>query len=120
MSVNRIFKKIPSDDLILKFFSIVGIRSFTNSAWFAKGIFTSQITTLFDNMLPELEPFYMDHKSFIIKREMNANRYVQILRHLAKVKGIYLESKSYGKQRGTYYRLHVIPNIQSEFLVIFT
>lgn len=119
MSIYRIFKKIPPDDLILKFFSIVGVKSFDNSMWFSKGIFNTVKKKEFDDLLAELEPYYMDHKAFVIQREMNANRYIQILRHLAKAKGIYLEGKAYGKQKGTYYRLHVLQNIESEFCLRF-
>jgi hypothetical protein len=119
MSIYRIFKELPPDDLILKFFSIVGIDSFTNASWFPKSIFNDTTSKQFNDLMNDLEPYYQDHKLFIVHRDMNANRYIQILRHLAKSKGIYLESKAYGKQKGTYYRLHVVSNKKAEFFITF-
>jgi hypothetical protein len=120
MSIFRIFKEIPPDEISLKFFSLVGIDTFDNCSWFPKTSINDEITKQFLELLPTLEPYYQDHKLFLIHRELNQNRFIQILRHLAKAKGIYLESKMYGKQRGTYYRLLVSPNKEANFLVTFS
>jgi hypothetical protein len=120
MSIYRIFKEIPTDELILKFFSLVGIDSFENCSWFPKTMINESIIKNFLDILPLLEPYYQEHKLFLIHRELNQNRFIQVLRHLAKAKGIYLESKMYGKQRGTYYRLLVSPNKEANFLVCFS
>ncbi len=91
--MNRIFKTDIPSELVERFFKLVGIASLNDFHWWPKTFLTPEICREFDLMLPELEPYYYDHKKFIITREMNPNRYVQILRQLAKAKGYVLQSQ---------------------------
>jgi hypothetical protein len=92
---SRTFRKELPDELVIKFFRLVGVKDINDTKFWQKSVLSPATCELFNKMLVELEPFYYPHKLFLIRREMNQNRYVQILRQLAKVKGKVLESKEY-------------------------
>jgi hypothetical protein len=90
---NRLFREDVPDELVMKFFSCIGLQSLDDFRWFYKTSLTPAVCEKFDEMLVELEPFYYPHKKFLVQRKMNENRYMQVLRQLARAKGYVLESK---------------------------
>lgn len=109
---SRLFREDVPDELVMKFFSCLGLTSLTDCRWFYKTSITPFICEKFDEMLVLLEPYYYPHKKFLVQREMTDNRYMQVLRQLARAKGYVLESKEVrtklcGKYNKTVmYRLH--------------
>tara|TARA_R110000822_G_scaffold16825_1_gene56874 strand:- start:145 stop:561 length:417 start_codon:yes stop_codon:yes gene_type:complete len=87
MKVERIFKQIPPDDLILKILKAVGIVSFQDAHWWAYSVLSvPTVCQTLDSLIVELEQYYTSHKLHIVKRNMNPRRYVTILRHLIRAK----------------------------------
>jgi len=125
----RTFRADIPDELVVEFFTLVGVKSLSDIHWFPKSVLIPSVCEAFDELLPKLEPYYYPHKQFIITRKMNQNRYIQILRQLAKAKGLTLESKEYkcsdGQQRKKMlmYRLKnnniVFPSSEPIFTVTF-
>ena len=92
---SRTFRKEIPDELAIRLFGLVGVSSLADTKYWAKSVLSPATCSLFQKMLPELEHYYYPHKLFLIRREMNQNRYVQILRQVAKAKGKVLQSKEY-------------------------
>jgi len=123
----RLFVDEIPDELVLKFFNTIGIKSFSDCHYWSKTVLTEEICQTLDSLLPELEPYYYPHKSFIINRNMNPLRYIQIIRQLARSKGLKLESKDYkdknqNRKKIILYRLvgdKIQPQERSNFLVSF-
>ena len=88
----RLFKAEVPIDLVEKFFRLVGVTSLDDFHWWPKTFLTKQVCEEMDKLLVELEPYYQPHKKFLVIREMTPNRYVQVMRQLAKEKGYILES----------------------------
>jgi hypothetical protein len=103
MKVERVFKTVPSDDLILRFLQILGIVSFQDTHWWPYSLFsTPSICQSLEVLLPELEPFYMNHKKEIIQREMTPRRYLTILRHLLRARGLDIEGHEVHSSKMSY------------------
>jgi hypothetical protein len=96
----RTFRADIPDELVLEFFNLVGVKSLSDIHWFPKSVLIPSVCATFDDLLVKLEPYYYPHKQFIVTRKMNQNRYIQILRQLAKAKGLTLESKEYKCSEG--------------------
>jgi hypothetical protein len=123
----RLFVDEIPDDLVLKFFNTIGIKNFSDCHYWSKSVLTPEICQILNSLIPELEPYYYPHKSFIVQRNMTAQRYIQIIRQLARAKGLKLESKDYkdknqNRKKIILYRLvgdKINPEPRSEFLVSF-
>jgi hypothetical protein len=100
--VNRIFRKQVPDELIFRFLKKVGVLGLADYHWFPKTLLTSTVCQELDELILELAPYYYKHKSFVLEREMNQNRYIQIIRQLLKTKDENLESKEYSTR--DYYK----------------
>jgi len=130
--LSRLFRSDIPNDLVLKFFQTIGVKTFQDFTWWSKDKLTQSVCQKLDSLLPELEPFYYPHKRFLIKREMNPVRYIQVLRQLARAKGMVLESKEHkdknqNRKKITLYRLRtetssilqILPEDKSKFTVVF-
>lgn len=92
MKVERIFRKIPPDELILRVLKAIGIISFQDSHWWPYStLLVPTICKTLDSILPELKDYYMPHKLEIVTRKMSPRRYLTILRHLVRAKGLDIE-----------------------------
>ena len=103
----KIFRENVPDSLILMFYECVGIKSFGDSHWFSK---TNLMVNEFDALLPQLEAYYWPHKAYYATRSLSPNKYITILRQLAKVRGMKLQSKEWkdkynNRKKTTLYRL---------------
>lgn len=129
---SRLFRNDIPNELVLKFFQTIGVKTFQDFTWWSKERLTQSVCQKLDALLPELEPYYYPHKRFLIQRQMNAVRYIQVLRQLAKAKGMILESKEHkdknqNRKKITLYRLRsetssiltVLPEDKSRFTVVF-
>jgi len=117
--IERIFKKEIPDDLMNKFLNVIGLSDIYDNKWIPTCVFTKDVCSKLDEIIIEIAPYYQDHKSYLVTREMNTRRYIQVLRHLAKSKEIVLESKSYGASKGTYYRLLTNKISEAEYTISF-
>ena len=125
MKVDRIFKKTPPDDLLLRFLQILGVKGFDDAHWWPRTLVQSVADDL-DLLLPEIEPYYMKHKRFHITRKMNTTSYIAVLRHLLHARNLELENKytsSVKFQSDTFHRV-VNPNprfhTEEDFTVTFS
>lgn len=110
MSKSRLFRNDVPNELVLQFYQTIGVKSFEDFTWWSKERLTDSVCAKLDSLLPLLEPYYYPHKRFLITREMTPVRYIQVLRQLAKAKGLVLESKEYkdrnhNRKKITLYRL---------------
>ena len=126
MSISRVFRKEVPLDLVEEIFQIVGLKSISDGSWFSRSAFTPEVLEKLKTFLPKLEEYYYPHKLFLIEREMNIVRYVQVMRQLAKSKGMVLESKEHkdkyqNRKKITLYRLvnHSLPSKVASFTVTF-
>ena len=105
----NVFKQEVPEEIVEKFYRAIGLVDLYDQHWFSKHNFTEDIFKKLDELLIELLPYYMDCKKFYIEREMSFNRYIQVLRQLARNCNMYLESKEYtdkiDKKKRTMYRL---------------
>jgi hypothetical protein len=127
----RVFRTEVPAELVLKFYQTIGVKSFDDVRWWSKHRLTPSVCKEIDELLPSLIPYYYPHKRFLIQREMNTLRYIQIFRHLAKAIGMTLESKEQkdkyqNRKKITLYRLKSeknnfleIPVTESTFIVRF-
>lgn len=119
MNTTRIFRKEVPEELVLRFFNSIGLKSLGDCSWFSKYTFVPSVCDKLDRLMNELEPYYYPHKAFLCKREMTVPRYVQVLRQLAKTKGLKLESKEQKDKNNlgkkiTLYRLKSNEGFQSQ------
>ena len=108
--MSRTFRKEIPDELVLDLLKLVGVISYDDFHWFPKSMLTQNVCKEFDVLLETLSTYYYPHKLFIIERELNQNRYIQILRQVLKSKNIILESKEYvskdfNKNKSLMYRI---------------
>jgi hypothetical protein len=95
MSPTRVFRTEIPDDLVLSIFKAIGVKDYCDDHYWSKYNFNQAVCNQLDLLLIKLEPYYFPHKKFLIKREMNENRYIQMIRQVCKAKGFVLESKEY-------------------------
>ena len=125
MKVERIFKKQPPDELILRFLQVLGIKGFDDAHWWPRTLIQSVAEEL-DALLPELEPYYMKHKRHHVTRKQNTTSYLAILRHLISVRNLEVENKYTSKAGSQFTTFHRIqnpnPRFQSEedFVISFS
>lgn len=113
MSLSRVFKKEVPLELVEEIYKTVGLKDLNDGCWFSKASFTPQVLDTLHTYIPRLEDYYYPHKLFLIRREMNVLRYIQVLRHLAKSQGMLLESKEHkdkyqNRKKITLYRLNTL------------
>lgn len=127
---SRLFRNDVPNELVLQFFQTIGVKSFEDFTWWSKDRLTESVCLKLDSLLPLLEPYYFPHKRFLITRDMTPVRYIQVLRQLAKAKGMVLESKEYkdrnhNRKKITLYRLrsemnaYPIKSTENTFVVKF-
>ena len=86
------FRQIPPDELILRVLKTLGIVSFQDAHWWPYNtLMVPSVCKTLDSLLVELEPYYMPHKTEIVKRKMNPRRYLTVIRHLVRAKGLDIE-----------------------------
>jgi hypothetical protein len=117
--LERIFKKEIPDEIINKFVNILGLCNIYDNKWIPTSSFTPEICKKLDDLIVDIVPYYQEHKTYIVTRDMNTRRYIQILRHLVKSKKLQLESKSYGATKGTYYRILSDLKTDTEWTISF-
>ena len=106
----RIFRKPIPDLLFWNIFSIVGIKGPTNTSFFKKSSITPQKCEVFSSYKIKLKDYYHIHKYFLLNREIDPTRMVQILRQMARSRGYIFEGKEYvekisGSPKRMMYRL---------------
>ena len=101
----RLFKTNIPDELALDFFRPLGIKHFSDTVWIQKDIFTPHLMTELEHLLPLIEPYYQGHQKHYVTRPLTPNRYIQILRHICKNRGMRLLSKEMGRKKTVAYRL---------------
>jgi len=126
----RIFKKPISDELFWNIFSLVGIKNHLYTSWFKKNVITDEKCKEFLKFIPQLKEYYHKHKYFVLNREINPTRMIQIMRQMARSKGYSFESKEYveksfGSPKRMMYRLICSDDIpltqfqEQSYLVVF-
>lgn len=123
--MSRTFRKDIPDELVKEFLKLVGVISYQDYHWFPKSMLTPKVCKEFDALLTELSSYYYPHKLFTIERELNQNRYVQILRQILKSKDICLESKEYvcrdsNKNKSLMYRIKPTCELTIKDPTVFT
>ena len=125
MKLERIFRREPPDELVLRYLAVLGIKGYDDAHWWPRSLVQSKADEL-DELLLELEPYYMKHKRFHVTRRMTISSYLTVLRHLVHSKHLELEIKytsSVKFQSDTFHRL-VNPNprflTEEDFTVSFS
>jgi len=95
MGPTRVFRTEIPDELVLSIFQAIGVKDYSDDHYWSKYNFNKTVCSQLDLVIPKLEPYYFPHKKFLIKREMNENRYIQMIRQICKAKNFVLESKEY-------------------------
>lgn len=99
----RIFREEVPDDLFLQLLKVVGIQHIQDYRFISKLTFTPSVCEKMDELLILLQPYYLPHKQYLLQREMNASRYIHIIRQVLRQKDIKLEM--YPKGKTTLYRI---------------
>ena len=101
----RIFREIPPAEIINRLFKTLGLRDMADATWFSKHNIRLQE---FEELLPELEPYYIPCKAEeYIHQPLTHIRVLTILRHLLKAHGATLKSceKSCGGEKQKWYQV---------------
>jgi len=109
--MSKIFKKSPPEDLVIRVFECFGVKGLTDEKEFSRH--DIKVDKL-DTLLPELEPFYIKYKRFMITRLMNIRYYIQIVRNLCQTRGLIFHSRT--TDYGVRYRILNPKNPQSGFI----
>ena len=121
MKVERVFRELPPDSLILRILNAVGVVSFQDIHWWPySNLFVDTVTKTLDSCIQELKPYYMPHKLEIVTRKMTPRRYLTIIRHCVRAKDMNLEghevhsSKLKYPQRMLYRVTNSLPSIEDK------
>lgn len=121
MKVERVFREVPPDSLILRVLNAVGVKSFQGMNWWAyTNLYVESVTKTLDSCIEELKPYYMPHKLEILTRKMTPRRYLTIIRHCVRAKGLNLEghevhsSKLKYPQRMLYRVTNPFPKVEEK------
>jgi hypothetical protein len=114
--MHKIFKKIPPEELTLRYFDCFGVKGFFDEVEFTSSCITTEAIVQLDLLLIELEPYYTKYKKFMITRIMTARHYLQVLRNLCQVHGFIFYTKT--TDSGTSYRILNTNNPDTAFFHI--
>lgn len=105
--MNKIFHTPVSEEDALLLFSHLGLTSLYDCRWFRKSDIRGSVLQKMLDDLAIIEPYYVHHKKFMCHREMTSQRMISILRHIAKSRGMWLETQEKGRygRKEIYYRL---------------
>ena len=101
----RVFREIPPIEYVNKIFKTLGLRDMADTAWFSKSSIRLQE---FEELLPELEPYYVPCKAHeYIHQPLTQIRVVTIIRQLLKAHGATLNvcEKSCGGEKKKWYQV---------------
>lgn len=101
--MHKIFKKIPPEELTLRYFDCFGVKGLFDEVEFSSSCITPEVIVQLDPLLVELEPFYTKYKKFMVTRTMTARHYIQVLRNLCQVHGFIFYTRT--AENGTFYRI---------------
>ena len=101
----RLFKAPLPDELVLEFFRPLGLTTLADTVWIQKSIFTPHLMQQLEELLPLIEPYYQGYQKHYITRTLTPTRYIQILRHICKSRGMKLNSKEMGRKKEMAYQL---------------
>ena len=110
MKKNQLFRKTPSEDLVLKIINAFGLNGFDDRRIFSRKQL-KKINTVdkINEMRPELEKCYLPCKSRTYLSELNNKNVITILRQCIKIYGyVILSKEKYSKGEK-----FIIYNIQS-------
>jgi len=103
MKVERVFKEVPPDALVLRILNALGVLSFQGMNWWAyTNLYVESVTKILDSCIEELKQYYMPHKLEILNRKMTPRRYLTIIRHCVRAKGMNLEGHEVHSSRLKY------------------
>jgi hypothetical protein len=94
MTINQLFKKKPSKELVEKLINTFGLMGFNDDSFFSKKE-TDKNNTIskINNLVPILDEYYLPCKKKIYLRDINYKRSITILRQCIKVYNFVLKSK---------------------------
>ena len=90
---SKLFKEGIPLELIQKFLQLICINGLDDCRWFSKHAFTPHVCEQVDELLVELEPYYYNHKQFLVHREMTPVRYIQVYKHIVRSVGYKFEKR---------------------------
>ena len=94
MTINQLFKKKPSKELVEKLINTFGLMGFNDDSFFSKKE-TDKNNTIskINNLVPILDEYYLPCKKRIYLRDINYKRSITILRQCIKIYNFVLKSK---------------------------
>lgn len=94
MTINQLFKKKPSKELVEKLINTFGLMGFNDDSFFSKKE-TDKNNTIskINNLIPILDEYYLPCKKKIYLRDINYKRSITILRQCIKIYNFVLKSK---------------------------
>ena len=94
MTINQLFKKHPTEDLVLEIFSVLGFKEFTDDISFTKNdILNSETFPKMCEKLEDLKEFYLPCKRKVYFENINHKKVITILRQVIKLFGYKIESR---------------------------
>jgi hypothetical protein len=111
----KVFCRLPPAELLLRVLGCVGVTSLTDEK---ELILNHDTFNALDEIFTEVEPYYKPHKRFMIRRWMDRRHYMQVIRNLCKVHGLFLYSKEDSTKRKLTYRVLNKLNMDTAFFHI--
>ncbi len=115
---NQLFKKIPSEDFVIKLLNIYGINGFDINYIFTKdSLILNNTLSKINEIINELEDFYLPCKKKIYLKNITIKRAITILRQFVKVYNYNIESSEKFNNYKKYleYKLSNIEDIKKEY-----
>ena len=101
--MSRNFKKEIPDELVAKFFNVVGLRDLSDMREYTKEHISPKAMQDFFTLIPDVAPYLCAR---IIQREHTPKTMCSLLKILAEHKGYEVIVRIFGKDRKIYYSLH--------------
>jgi hypothetical protein len=107
---SRLFRAAIPLELVLKFLEVIGILGLNDCRWFSKHVFTPAVCEKVDDLIIQLEPYYWNHKQFLVHRDLTPLRYIQVYKHILKSVGYRFDKRDakgveVSKKKTLLYRL---------------
>ena len=117
MSLYQLFSKKPSEEIVSKVLSICGLENFQDTKFFCKKTLDDiGAVEKINNILEEIEIFYLPCKKQKYLRELNSKKVITILRQVIRPYNFFLYSKERYIKGEKYITYQIMPNDKKLFL----
>jgi hypothetical protein len=111
----RVFLRRVPEDLVLRFYEVLGYKTFVDEIIFSKQNITERAMEQMDDLILDLYPYIRKSRQWKILNDTDVYYYIRILRNLAQNSCLILTSFQNDRTKTTYYRL-IHPNKSKSLL----